>query len=271
MAEAPRLRGRPKTDPEKADTNTVQALDRAMRLLEVIAATPGKTLSELAVITDQAVATVFRALVTLQARGMVEAEEPGQFWHIGSGAFRVGNAFLRRSNVVERARPAMDELRRATGETVALGIEVADELLILAQSETHQPIRAYFPPGTIAPMHVSGGGKALLAWLDEDRVQEVLDRKGMARATSLSLSSADSLRRDLSRTRERGFSLDDQEQAEGMRGVAAPIFNAFAEPVAAILVAGPAFRMGLSDSTRFGAWVRAAADRVTDATGGVCP
>ena len=77
--------------------------------------------------------------------------------------------------------------------------------------------------------------------------------------------------RDLSRTRDRGFSIDDQERAEGMRCVAAPIFNAHGEPVAGLSVSGPAFRMGLSDATRIGTLVRAAADQVTEATGGTQP
>jgi len=73
--------------------------------------------------------------------------------------------------------------------------------------------------------------------------------------------------RDLARTRERGFAIDDQERAEGMRCIAAPVFNAYAEPVAGLSVSGPAFRVGLSDAARIGALVRAAADRVTEVSG----
>ena len=85
------------------------------------------------------------------------------------------------------------------------------------------------------------------------------------------VTKGSALLRDLSRTRDRGFSIDDQERAEGMRCVAAPIFNAHGEPVAGLSVSGPAFRMGLSDATRIGALVRAAADQVTEATGGSQP
>ncbi len=271
MSDQPRLRGRPKAFNDKTDQNTVQALDRALGLLEILAVSPGLTLSELAVQSEQAVATVFRALVTMQARGMVECEEPGQIWHVGGGAFRVGTAFLRRTKVVERARQPMDQLMRDTGETANLGIEAGDEVLFLAQVETHNAIRAFFPPGTKGPMHVSGIGKALLTWYHEDRVQGILARKGLQRFTSLSLSSIESLMRDLDRTRQRGFAIDDQERAEGMRCVAAPIFNAHGEPVAGLSVSGPAFRMGLSDATRFGTLVRDAADQVTLATGGLRP
>jgi IclR family acetate operon transcriptional repressor len=202
---------------------------------------------------------------------MVEVEEPGQFWHVGPGAFRTGTAFLRRTKVVERARQPMDALMRETGETANLGIETRDEVLFLAQVETHEAIRAFFPPGTRAPMHSSGIGKALLAWYPPEKVRGILARRGQAKFTSLTLTSETALLRDLARTRERGFSIDDQERAEGMRCVAAPVFNEFGEPVAGLSVSGPAFRMGLSDAARIGGLVRAAADRVTEATGGVLP
>jgi IclR family acetate operon transcriptional repressor len=267
MAQKPR--GRPKAFNDKTDQNTVQALDRALVLLEHLAQGPGRTLSDLAEETGQAVATTFRALQTLQAHGMVEVEEPGQLWHIGAGAFRIGTAFLRRTKVVERARQPMDQLMRETGETANLGVEVRGEVLFLAQVETSEAIRAFFPPGTKGPMHSSGIGKALLAWYPEERVAAIIARQGLEKFTSLTITSDTALMRDLARTRERGFAIDDQERAKGMRCVAAPIFNAYAEPVAGLSVSGPAFRVGLSDAARIGALVRAAADRVTEATGGV--
>jgi IclR family acetate operon transcriptional repressor len=266
-----KLRGRPRAFHDRTDQNTVQALDRALSLLAHLAASPGLTLSRLAEETGQAVATVYRALITFQRHGMVEVEEPGQVWHIGPGAFRAGSAFLRRTKVVERARGPMDELMRATGETANLGIELRDEVLFLSQVETTEAIRAFFPPGTKGPMHVSGIGKALLAWYPEARVRGIVARQGLPRFTSLSITSEALLQRDLARTRERGYAIDDQERAEGMRCIAAPIFNSHGEPVAGLSVSGPAFRLALSDAARIGAAVRAAADRVTAATGGVAP
>lgn len=267
----PRPRGRPKAFHDKTDQNTVQSLDRAMRLLEILAASSGLSLSDLAAQSAQAPATVYRALVTLQSHGIVEIEEPGQLWHVGGGAFRIGSAFLRRTKVVERARQPMDALMRATGETANLGVESGDEVLFLSQVETHEAIRAFFPPGTKGPMHVSGIGKALLAWYPEDRVRGILKRRGQEKFTPLSITSDTALLRDLAQTRARGYSIDDQERAQGMRCIAAPIFNAHGEPVAGLSVSGPAFRVSLSEAGRIGALVRAAADQVTAATGGMQP
>ena len=72
MAQKPR--GRPKAFHDKTDQNTVQALDRGLDILTHVALNPGRTLSEIAEDTGEAIATVFRALVTLQGHGMVEAD-----------------------------------------------------------------------------------------------------------------------------------------------------------------------------------------------------
>ncbi|MCB6179612.1 IclR family transcriptional regulator [Rhodobacter sp. Har01] len=268
---AVKAKGRPRGPQATADQNTVVALDRALSLLQHLARHPGLTLSDLAEATGQAVATVFRALVTLQAHGMVEVQEPGQLWHVGPGAFRIGAAFLRRTGVVDRARPVLAELAQDTGETASLGVEIGDAVTVLAQAESPQAIRAHFPPGSSAPLHGSAIGKALLAWMPEDQAGERLARAGLGKLTTLTLTSETALLRDLARCRARGFALDDQEGAEGLRSVAAPIFDALGQPVAGLAVSGPAFRLGLSDATRLGAQVRAAADRVTEAIGGAQP
>ena len=73
-------------------------------------------------------------------------------------------------------KPQVDS---ATGETANLGVNVGDEVLFLSQVETYEAIRAFFPPGTRAPMHSSGIGKALLAWYPEEKTRGILDRKGL--------------------------------------------------------------------------------------------
>jgi len=267
----PRPRGRPRAFHDKTEQNTVRSLDRAMGLLKTLSETNGLTLSELAERSGQSAPTVYRVLVTLQGHGIVEMEEGAQRWHVGAGAFRIGSGFLRRTNVAERSREAMQALMRATGETANLGVENRDEVLFLTQVETHEAIRAFFPPGTRSPMHVSGIGKALLAYYPEPRVAAIVAERGLPGFTTLSITSPTCLKGDLSRTRARGYAIDDQERAEGMRCVAAPVFNAHGEPVAGLSVSGPAFRMSLSDADRIGAEVRRAADRVTAAIGGTGP
>lgn len=264
-------RGRPKSFHDKTEQNTVQSLDRALTILRAVSEANGLSLTDLAARTEQSVPTVFRVLTTLQSHGFVEIEEPGQLWHVGGGAFRIGSGFLRRTKIIDRARQPMDRLMRMTGETANLGVEHRDQVLFLAQIETHEAIRAFFPPGTLGAMHVSGIGKALLAWLPLARVARIIDERGLARFTAQSHTDLASLSADLIETRARGYAVDDQERAEGMRCVAAPIFNAYGEPVAGLSISGPTFRIDLSDTGRLGALVKAAADEVTEATGGRLP
>ncbi|MCY1126605.1 IclR family transcriptional regulator [Frigidibacter sp. RF13] len=266
-----RPRGRPRSFHDKTDQNMVQSLDRALLILRTLSESSGLTLTELAQESGNSVPTVYRALTTLQSHGFAEVEEPGQLWHVGGGAFRVGSAFLRRTKIVDRARQPMDRLMRLTGETANLGVEHRDQVLFLAQVETHEAIRAFFPPGTLGAMHVSGIGKALLAWMPPARVAEIVGQGNLARFTAQSHADLASLSADLERTRARGYAIDDQERAEGMRCVAAPIFNAHGEPVAGLSISGPTFRVDLGQTDRLGALVCAAADEVTIATGGVSP
>jgi IclR family transcriptional regulator, acetate operon repressor len=269
MAES-RPRGRPRGFHDTTEQNTVQSLDRALGILAAVAAGSGLTLTELAQVTGQAPATVYRALITLQGHGMVELEPEGQLWHVGAGAWRVGSAFLRRTKIAERARAPMQTLMRETGETANLGIERGDQVLFLSQVETHQAIRAFFPPGTVSPMHVSGIGKALLAWAPAAVLARLVGR-GLPGFTPRSLTDAAALTADLAATRGRGFAIDDEERTEGMRCVAAPVFNAYGEAVAGLSVSGPAFRLPPARLAEIGARVRAAADTVTLATGGQLP
>lgn len=269
MAES-RSRGRPRAFQDKTEQNTVQSLDRALLILQVLAHGNGLTLTELAQEAGQSPATAYRVLSTFQSHGFAELDPGAQRWHIGAGAFRVGSAFLRRTQLAERARGAMQMLMRESGETANLGIEERGEVLFLTQVETHEPIRAFFPPGTRSPMHASGIGKALLAYMPIPQLIE-LSMRGQPGFTAHTLTDISMLERDLIRTRQRGFAIDNEERTEGMRCIAAPIFNAHGEAVAGLSISGPVFRLTLERAEEMGTLVKDAAKSVTDATGGVMP
>lgn len=257
MAER-RARGRPKAFHDKTEQNTIQSLDRAMVILEALGRTGGGTLTELATHLDQAPATVYRVLSTLQARGIAEFDAIRQTWHVGAGAFRIGSAFLRRTNLVERARPLMQSLMEATGETANLGVENGDQVLFVSQVETHASIRAFFPPGTQSPMHASGIGKALLAEFAEPQIARIV-AAGLEGFTARTLTTEAALLADLADTRARGYSVDDEEKNDGMRCVAAPVFNATGTVVAGLSISGPTARVTPERIAPIGEEVRTAA------------
>lgn len=259
----PRRKGRPKgfnTDPAQA---TIQALDRALDVLDLLSRNEGLNLSAIARELDQSPATMHRVLSTLHAREFVETSPEGQDWHIGPAAFRIGSSFLRHTNVFERARPLMRELMQSTGETSNLGIERQGQVLFAWQVETHQAIRAFFPPGTVAPMHASGIGKALLSGYEPERLERLLASYEFQRFTGKTIADAETLRAQLETVRARGYALDDEERTLGMRCIAAPIFNIHAEAVAGISISGPVQRLPDARLPEIGDAVRQAAREIT--------
>ena len=262
-----RRKGRPRSTGSTTGQGTIQALVRALDVLDAIGNANGMTLSGIAAELGQSPATIHRILSTLEARAIVENDPATQTWHVGPSAFRLGSAFLRRSGVVERSRPVMHALMESTGETSNLGIERGGHVMFVSQVETHESIRAFFPPGTLSPLHASGIGKALLSLYPDARLAEFLRGRVLERFTPRTLTDAAALGAELLQIRSRGYAVDDEEKAEGMRCVAAPIVNFYGEAVAGISVSGPTHRMPAHRLDDIGAMVRAAAAAVSRGLG----
>jgi IclR family acetate operon transcriptional repressor len=269
--EAPekRQRGRPRAFKPSPDAASVQSLDRALRILAIVAAEDGLSLSEVAEKSGLAASTAYRMLTTLAAHGMVEFDQDGQLWSIGVETYRMGAAFLRRRKLVDRARAVMQGLMEATGETANLGVAEDECVVFVSQVETHQAIRAFFRPGTRSSFHASGIGKAILAHLPAERVGAIIRKTGLESFTSKTLADPAALARDLEEIRARGWSLDDEERHPGMRCVAAAVFNEFGEPVGGISVSGPVVRVTPERVAGIGPLVRDAAAELTRMIGGL--
>lgn len=263
-----KARGRPRDWYPDPDQNIIKSLDRAMDVLAYLSQAQGKTLSTIALEMDQSPATVYRILVTLETKGLVEFDGDAQQWHIGAGAFVIGAQFLRRTSLVERARPIMRRLMEATGETANLGIARDGAVLFVSQVETNASIRAFFPPGTLSPMHASGIGKALMAQMNADRLGQLLKGRMFASFTENTITDTAALKVNLQAVRDQGFAVDDEERNTGMRCIAAPVFDMNREAVAGISVSGPTSRVRPQDITPLSKAVILAAAALSAAIGG---
>ena len=265
---AKRGRGRPKAWDDKGAQNTIKSLDRALEVLVQLGDMQGGTLSEIAGALNQSPATIYRVLTTFQGRGFADFDEKAQVWSIGPVAFLTGSQFLRRTSLVERARPIMRDLMEATGETANLGIERDGMVLFLGQVETHATIRAFFPPGTASAMYASGIGKALLCRMDDKRQRQVLAASQLEQYTPFTLTDPDAMIADLRAAKARGYALDGEERNIGMRCIAAPVFNVFGEVIAGISVSVPTARITEDRIDALAAHVMDAAAILTRAIGG---
>ncbi len=266
-----RSRGRPRSQNNNMAGSTVQALDRGLMLLVALTREGSVTLTDIALKVGMPPSSAHRVLITLQKHGFVEFNETTQEWAIGIEAFRVGNSYLERTNLVEMAQQVMRNLMEDTGETANLAIGSDGQVVFVSQVETHNPIRAFFRPGTRGHMHASGIGKALLADMNQIEVEKILQKTGLPEFTSNTLVSPDALFADLKKTANRRWSFDDEERYMGMRCVAASIYNSSGKAVAGISVSGPTIRFADIAVDEIGPRVRRAADEITRMTGGKIP
>lgn len=263
-----RARGRPRDWHDKTAQNTIKSLDRAMAVFEYLSTSQGKALSDLAADTGQSPATVYRILITLEGRGLVEFDAEDQVWHIGPQAFVIGSRFLHRTSLVDRARPVLRRLMQQTGETANLGVEQNGQVLFVSQVEAAATIRAFFAHGTLSPMHSSGIGKALLAHMATDWLDDYFKNQTLEVFTDHTITDPKDLRADLAETRTRGFAIDGEEKNLGMRCIAAPVFDMNHEVVAGISVSGPTSRIAVEQIDTIGAAVIEAAQSLSQSLGG---
>lgn len=271
IADLKRPRGRPAASKTVSPGGSIQALDRALTLLELIAESDGLTLSDVAARAGVAPSTAHRILNTLEAHEYVVHDDERGFWLIGVRAFEVGSSFLRNRKMVEIGRAVMRDLAESSGESVNLAIEDEDHVVFVSQVESHSPIRAFHRPGSRGHMHCSGAGKALLAAMSDSQVKRVLHRTGLKKYTDKTLCNPEDLFEALSETRDRGWALDDEERTPGMRCIAAAVYNEHGEAVAGLSVSGPTVRLSDERLGELGPMVRRAADQITRSIGGRHP
>ncbi len=266
----PRRRGRPASG--RTVTGHSQSLARGLALLERLAeAERGLTLTDIAQQVGLPAATTHRLLNTLEQRHFVHQDEELGLWRVGVKSFTVGNTFLNGRDVVASTRPFLHQLMEQAGETANLAIVDEGMAVFLAQVESREMMRMIVRLGSRAPLHASGVGKALLAAMPATAIGTVLHRHGLPRITTNTITAPDKLHAALAAIRERGFAIDDEEHALGLRCVAATLHDEQAQPRAAISLSGPTVRLPDDRMAELGVLITRAAAAITVSLGGRMP
>jgi DNA-binding IclR family transcriptional regulator len=116
-------------------------------------------------------------------------------------------------------------------------------VIYIDKIEPTRSVRMITRIGASNPVHCTSVGKAILAFLPEERFADVLRRIRFERFTHRTLATAEALRVEIEKTRRRGYAVDDEELEEGLRCIAVPVLDAQRLPVAAVSVSGPSFRV----------------------------
>lgn len=225
-------------------TKGVQAVDRALAILETLAREGSPMmLSAISAELKLNISTVHRLLNALAAHGLVEQEPYQGRYRLGIRAFEIGNRALYSLDIRSIARPALHQLVDDFNETANLAILDKYEVVYIDQVESSNIIKMLARPGTRAPAYCTGAGKVLLAYLSEKQLNIFFNEVPLYPYTATTIIDPVHLREELQQIRRQGFALDHGEREEGVRCVAAPVFNHENRVIAAVSVAGPANRM----------------------------
>lgn len=248
-------------DPDSLSPNT----DRTLAILEALVEYPmGASVADLCRELDISQNSAFRITSTLHKRGYLYRRESDKKYLLSNKLFDLSRPRVNERSLTVCAYETMRELTEETGETCQLLVRSADKCVVLEQVSGKHPVKVMGEIGLRVPMYSCAPGKAILAWLPGEEFESWLDRVKLKRFTPTTLATRKSLLADLEATRERGFSIDRAEGLEGIRCVAAPIFNNYEYPVSSITLMAPLFRMNEDEFASFGqACVRAAA-RIQD-------
>lgn len=201
--------------------------------------------------------TAHRLLASLARRGLVEQDAQGHY-RLGIALLALGLGVLRREPVVAAARPVLEELADAVGDTLFLAAARAGRLLVIDKEEGSGFLRASPRIGAEVPLHATAVGKVYLA-LAPDLV--ALPAGPLEAFTARTRTSRAALARELERVSARGYAENREEWIPELCGVAAPI--RVGDRITAVLaISGPSSRFAPAESERLAREVVLAAQRI---------
>jgi DNA-binding IclR family transcriptional regulator len=224
-------------------TYKVQALDRAFAVLDLLGESETPLgLAQVAASLHLHKSTAHRFLMVLERHHMVERTGSGKF-RLGLRLFDFGNRAIEQYDLRDRAQPHLRRLVAETEETAHLCILEQAHVIYIDKIEPARSVRMITRVGASNPVHCTSVGKAMLAFLPEERIADVIRRTRFERFTHRTIATPEALRAEIEKTRRRGYAVDDEELEEGLRCIAVPVLDAQRQPVAAVSVSGPSFRV----------------------------
>jgi IclR family transcriptional regulator, acetate operon repressor len=244
-------------------TYKIGSLDKALRILEEIAESPGRTLAEISRSLDAPRAGVFRHLKALEALGYVVTSPDSKRYVLGPRLIYLGVAARSQMRLADVARPAMVALRDEFNETVNMGVLARGEVIHVEVVPSTHPVKMAVQVGEWTYCHCSALGKVLLAWSEPEVAAEAIRERGLPALTDRTVQTPRELASALETVRSAGFAIDDEESSLGLRCVAAAVRDGTGKVVAAISLSSPADRLAKVDALRLAPRIISAAGAVS--------
>lgn len=229
---------------EKEVKNPVQSAERIFQVLEMLADNGDMGLMEISSALNLHKSTVHRLLMSLIYMGYAKQDEVTQKYTLTYKMVSMAGKMLDRMDILQVAKPYLERLSDISGEAVHLVQREGNHILYIYKIEAKVgTIRMVSHVGMVHPMYCSGVGKAIMATLPEKEVKQIWNESIIERKTDKTITDIDEMLRVLAEVREKGYALDDEENEEGVRCIAACLHGYSKEVKYAFSVSGPVSRM----------------------------
>lgn len=223
--------------------NRVQAIDRAVMILKCFSEKRQEIrLSEIADELDLNRSTAHGIISTLKYHGLIDQDEVTQKYRLGLFLMELGNIINNSLDIRNISTPIIEEVCNEIEETVHIGKLDNHEVVYIDKIESTQSMRIFTTVGARNPAYSTGVGKVMLAYLEEDELLKAFP-ENMEKFTEKTIIDKDELMAELEKIRAKGYSMDNEENIDGLTCVAAPIFDQFGIVKYGISVSGPTIRM----------------------------
>jgi DNA-binding IclR family transcriptional regulator len=248
----------------------VQVLDRSFRILDALAASDELSPADLAGTLHLHKSTIHRLLVVLEHQRFIRRTPDGKYG-LGTKLIEMGSRAMEQLDLGEHAIPFLRRLVETTGETAHISVLSGNEMMSIANVPGRWTLTTPSTVGRRTQIYCTSVGKALIAFLPEDRLEPLLARLQFTPHTRRTITTSPALRAELARVRRRGYAVDNEEVEEGLRCIGAPVRDFTGQVVASISIAGPIFRIQKGRVTGLSRAVMKAADDLSADLGYVKP
>ena len=261
---------RPDIDDEAEDRQRVgvQSLGRAFAILEEVARhREGIGLADLSKLVGLHNSTTFHLAKTMVSLGYIRQEKDSKRYRIGRPLFALAASALDEIEMVNVAKPVLEELSRETGESSHFSVRMGDAVVVIARTGGPGAFQLAARVGVVRPAHCTALGKVMLASLNDDQLKRFLERVELKPSTEKSITEIPALLREIAEVRRTGVAFDEGEFNLEVHCIAVPVKDFTGQIVGALGISGPIWRQTNQAQRAKAKMLQAAAARLSAAFG----
>ncbi len=229
----------------------IKSYDKLVTVLDFIQEHPHIKLQDLADGLNMSKSTLHRIVTELVEYSFLSRDSKSLTYKLGTKLLEYGNSVIEELDIRSDSSDIITELNRLTKETVHLAVLVDERIVYVDKRESQHAIRMYSLVGKEAPVHCTGVGKAILAFLEEEMVEAVLKKHELIAHTEHTITDRKEFYRELEKIREEGVAFDREEHENGIICIAAPIRNYDDHVLASISITSITNRMTIEKLKEF--------------------